>query len=128
VKVRIDRGDLDRLVVKLDKATTALDDEAAKVVARGAMNIKRDAQQRSSGIAHAPAYPRSITYDTWRGLRGHSAEIGPDKGRRQGSLGNLLEYGSVNNAPIPHIRPAAEKEVPRFERALEDLAVKAVGL
>jgi len=52
------------------------------------------------------------------------AEIGPDKLRRQGPLGNLLEYGSVHNAPHPHMIPAAEAEQPRFEQAMEDLSAR----
>lgn len=98
------------------------------VVAKGALNIKNDAAARASGIAHAPAYPRSITYDMHFSLSGPSAEIGPDKSRRQGALGNILEYGTSKNAPRPHMGPAANAEEPKFAKALEDLAVKATGL
>lgn len=122
--IRIEHGDLDRLVTDLDKAVSRVPDEAEKVVARGALQIKNGARQRVGSPAHAPAYPASITYDMTTDRSGPSAEIGPDKGRRQGALGNLLEYGSINNAPQPHIRPAADEELPRFEKAMEDLAVK----
>lgn len=103
-------------------------EEIRAVVARGALQIKLDAQRRISGLRHAPAYPRSISYDTHVTRGAVWAEIGPDKTRRQGPLGNLLEYGSVKNPPHPHMRPAAEAEAPRFEKALEALAVKALGL
>lgn len=122
----IDGDDMERWVAKLSEAASEAPAEATKVVARGALNIKNDARDRASGIRHAPAYPRSISYDQWQGLRGPVAEIGPDKDRRQGALGNLLEYGSVNNAPIPHMKPAIDAEMPRFERALGDLAVRLV--
>jgi hypothetical protein len=102
--------------------------EVRPVVARGALQIKQDAQRRISGLRHAPAYPRSISYDTHVTAGSVWAEVGPDKTRRQGALGNLLEYGSVKNPPHPHMRPAAEAELPRFEKALADLAVKALGL
>lgn len=98
------------------------------VVAKGALNIKQDAQRRVTGLRHAPAYPRSISYDTHETAGSVWAEIGPDKSRRQGALGNLIEYGSKKNAPRPHMRPAADAERPRFEAALEALAVKAIGL
>lgn len=124
MSIRIEHGDLDRLVADLDRVVSRVPDEAEKVVAKGALNIKNGARQRVGAPAHAPAYPSSITYDMTSGRGGPSAEIGPDKGRRQGALGNLLEYGSVNNAPRPHIRPAADEELPKFERAMEDLAVK----
>ena len=110
----------------LGQAAAGANEDVRAVVAKGALNIKRDAARRASGLAHAPAYPRSITYDVGQGLRGPYAEIGPDKKRRQGALGNILEYGTVKNAPIPHMAPAAAAELPRFEKALEDLAVKAI--
>ncbi len=96
------------------------------VVAKGALNIKNDAAQRVSGLRHAPAYPKAITYDTGISLSGPFADIGPDKSKRQGALGNLLEFGSKKNAPRPHMAPAAEAELPKFEAALEALAVKAL--
>jgi hypothetical protein len=112
----------------LAKAPGVAAADARAVVAKGALNIKQDAARRASGLRHAPAYPRSISYDTHVTAASAWAEIGPDKTRRQGALGNLLEYGSVKNAPIPHMRPAAEAELPRFEKAMEALAVKALGL
>lgn len=125
--LRIEHGDVDRWVAQMDRAASDAPAEAAKVVERGAVNIKKDARNRVTGLAHAPAYPRSITYDTWQGLRGPMAEIGPDKTRRQGALGNILEHGTLNNAPVPHMLPAAQAEAPRFERALEDLGTRLLG-
>jgi hypothetical protein len=124
MKVRLDHGDVARWVAKLDDVTSQAPAEVTKVVGRGALNIKNDARRRATGIRHAPAYPSAITYDQWQGLRGPAAEIGPDKDRRQGALGNILEYGTVKNAPIPHMGPAGAAEAPRFERALEDLSVR----
>ncbi|MEU4570724.1 hypothetical protein, partial [Micromonospora sp. NPDC023956] len=72
----------------------------------------------------APAYPYAITYDSTETPTGASADIGPDKERRQGPLGNILEYGTVKNAPIPHMGPAGAAELPRFEKALDDLGVR----
>lgn len=95
------------------------------VVQKGALNIKTGAQSRVQGLAHAPAYPSAITYDTKEQGTTAEAEIGPDKNRRQGALGNIINYGSINNPPIPHIEPATDEELPRFEQALENLAVKA---
>lgn len=122
--IQFDHGDVDRWALKLDRVVSEVPDEAAKVVEKGALQIKNAARRRIGRPAHAPAYSRSITYDMRRALRGPEAEIGPDKGKRQGALGNLLEYGSVNNAPIPHIAPSAEEELPKFERAMEDLAAR----
>jgi hypothetical protein len=112
----------------LAKAPGVAAAEARQVVAKGALNIKTDARRRVTGLKHAPAYPSSITYDSHEVAGSAWAEIGPDKQRRQGALGNLLEYGSVKNAPRPHMRPAAEAERPKFEAAMQSLAEKALGL
>jgi hypothetical protein len=102
--------------------------ETRKVVAKGALNIKTDARHRISGHPHLRRLPAAVTYDTHETATGAWAEIGPDKNRPQGALGNIAEYGTPKNAPIPFMRPAGEAETPRFERAMQDLAEKALGL
>ncbi len=130
--ITIDSTQARELVTSLDKATSLALPETTAVVKRGANNIKRDAAERWSGLSHAPALGRAVNYDVWVDWRGPRAEIGPDKNRRQGSLGNLLEYGSIHNAPRPAMAPALAAEEPKFERALgdlaEQLALKAIGL
>jgi hypothetical protein len=112
---------VDQLVAALTRAQIQAEPRVFDVVSRGALGIKRDWQQRWSGLSHAPALPRAISYETRRSLAGISAEIGPDKGKAQGALGNLVEFGSVNNAPRPGGLPALEAEAPRFEKALGDM-------
>lgn len=126
--IRFDTSELTVLVDALNRASRVAVPDARKVVTVGANNIKREWRRRWKGLKHAPALPYSITYDLYTSLSGPAAEIGPDKTRRQGALGNLLEYGSVKNAPIPGGAPAAQAEEPRFAKALEDLGVKALGL
>lgn len=95
--------------------------EAKKVLSKAALNVKNDARKKASGIRHAPAYPRSIGYDIdWQGTLGR-AEVGPDKDKRQGALGNILEYGTVKNAPLAHLGPALDYEAPNFEKYLGQL-------
>lgn len=74
-----------------------------KAVQVSATKVKEHWRDQAKGLAHAPAFPSSITYDL-KGFQGFgvsvlSAEIGPEKGLRQGALGNLIEFGSRNNAP-----------------------------
>lgn len=118
---------LHSLAAELAHAAAVAPAESGKVVAKGAVNIKKDWRKRWTGFPHAPALPYAIGFD----LRFHGveseAEIGPDKDRPQGALGNLLEYGSVKNAPIPGGAPALEAERPKFEKALNDLPVYVLG-
>jgi hypothetical protein len=115
------------LIADLDRAVSRAPGEVGKVVNKGALNIKTDWARRWSGLSHAPAAGASVTFDTYFLPGSARAEIGPDKGRRQGALGNLLEYGSVHNAPIPGGLPSLEAEAPRTERALSDLAERLLG-
>ncbi|WP_137991265.1 hypothetical protein [Streptomyces vilmorinianum] len=75
--------------------------QARAVVERGALNIKNGwrANATASSGRHARLYPSTISYDMKPHPTGASAEIGPDKTRPQGALGNLLEFGSVKNPP-----------------------------
>lgn len=118
--------DLDDLAHDLDGAASEAARQVRPVIARGALNVKTDWKRRWQGLSNAPALPAAITYDTRLTPTGAAAEIGPEKEKRQGDLGNLIEYGSVNNRPHPGGRPAAEAEEPRLARALEDLGVRAV--
>lgn len=122
--MNIDTSELKKLEYDFAEAVRMAPAESRKVVQKAALNIKTDAQRRVGGLRHAPAYPRAISYDTRETANGPEAEIGPDKNRRQGALGNLIEFGSVHNAPRPHMIPAAEAEMPRFERFMEDLSVR----
>lgn len=124
--MKVEHRELDRWVVKLDEAVSKAPEEATKVVAKGAMNVKREGRRlaRRAAGRHARKYPYSIGYDLYQGLRGPTAEIGPEVGRGQGSLGGILENGSPTSPPHPHMRPAGEREAPRFERAMNDLAAR----
>lgn len=135
-KIHIDASELTGLGRDLAAVPAGALVETRKVLQKGALNIKKDAQRRSGGIAHAPLYPYTITYDSHETVTGGWAEIGPDPDkqlgggphRTPGNLGAILEYGTPRNAPIPHLAPALEAEEPRFVKAIGDVAVKATGL
>jgi hypothetical protein len=107
-------AELDRIIVDLGRAGSRVVKAVTAVVTVGANNVKRDARKFASGLAHAPHYPRSITYDLDFSGGAIGADIGPDKNLPQGALGNLLEYGSINNAPATHLGPALDRETPGF--------------
>ena len=106
------------LTYELSGAVAQAEAGAAKVFAVGANKIKKSWRASASGLAHAPAYPYSISYDMTGAT---SAEIGPDKGMRQGALGNLIEYGSVNNPPHNNGERALDEELPHVEEHLAAL-------
>lgn len=124
--------DLHSLAHDLSSSRAKLQREAVAIVEHGAVNVKQkwaDNARASSGV-HAPDYPNSVTYDfDVRSLLAGDirAEIGPDKNRRQGALGNLLEFGSANNAPHNDGGRALRDEAPRFEEEIGRAGVTALG-
>jgi hypothetical protein len=112
---------LSDLLDDLDKAAAEVVEQAKKVVGRGCNNIKKDAKKRVTGYAHLPHYPRSIDYDVTAEGTTVTGEVGPNHAKLQGGLGRVIELGTRNNAPIPHLSPALDAELPAFERYLAEL-------
>jgi hypothetical protein len=98
--------------------------QARGVVAKGAQNIKKDWRAGWKGLKHAPRLPYAIDYDLASGPAGPEAEIGPNKDKTQGALGNLLEFGSSKNPPHPAGQAALDREEPRFIAALTEIATR----
>lgn len=124
--IRVQAEGFNELSRVLADASSQAPEEAKKIAGKGALNIKTDWRRRWSGLAHAPALPYAITYDVRASGTYVEAEIGPDKAKRQGALGNLLEFGSIKNAPRPGGSPALDREGPRFVKYLEDLAARLI--
>jgi hypothetical protein len=98
------------------------------VVQKGALNVKNEG--RANALASAPRHnaraPYAITYDTKVGKASVEGEIGYDKNKPGGALGNLLEFGGGGDHSPPHrdLGRALDAEQPRFEKALADMAEK----
>lgn len=100
------------------------------VAAKGALNIKNAA--RASILAqttrkYVKQYPNSITYDVTQSSGSFvSVEIGPDKSKPQGALGNLLEFGTPTKPPLPHLVPAWEAEQEPFAQFMGEVGEAVV--
>lgn len=92
---------------------------AGKAVKVTSQKVRDDARNRIKGHKYLPAYPYSITYDVKVTAEGVEGEIGPDKGRAQGPLGNIVEYGTSKNAPLPHLGPALDANAEDLVAGLE---------
>lgn len=135
-EIRVDTTEIDTLSADLGKVPPASGTFLRKAIEVTARNVRDTARENAHGMAHAPAFPYSITYDIHGdGNRATGsqlvADIGPDKDLPQGALGNLIEYGSVNNPPQGIMHGALQANEADFERGI-DLAIadalKAVGL
>lgn len=117
--VEFDMSDVVRFAARIPHAEAAMVAPLAGVVETTASAIEKDLRSKARGVGHAPSFPSSITHD----IRGLSAEIGPDKNKRQGALGNILYFGTVNNAPVlEHPQAALDRARPAFEAAVAKVA------
>ncbi|MET8658153.1 hypothetical protein [Streptomyces griseus] len=125
-----DMGDVRRLERHLARAIPRARQDTRAVMLRGAVNVKKgwQANARSSAPVHAPAYPNSIGFDLLMfGPDQLLAIIGPDKGKTQGALGNILEYGSVKNPPHWDGHRALYDELPALEAQLALITARGLA-
>lgn len=124
--------DLRQLAHDLSEAPRKAQREVVTIVEHAADRVEKgwaDNARASSG-KYAPHYPNSIDHDLSLGaaLAGRvEAVIGPDKTKRQGPLGNLLEFGSANNPPHNDGGRALRKEAPAFEAELAKATLDELG-
>jgi hypothetical protein len=115
----VDTSQLEKLAADLAAVPAETRPKFRAVVGKGALNIKNGLRADAAGHPTYRYFPTSISYD----MTGEfSAEIGPDKGRVQGALGNILYFGTSKNAPQLSLEGPLQKEIPRFEDALADVA------
>lgn len=126
----IDLTELEALNEVIAASGAVVEQEGAAIVKRGAQNVKTSwrANAAASAGAHARLYPASISYDVVTAPGVVEAEIGPDKGRVQGPLGNILEFGTSTQAGHNDGGQALDDEEPRFLEQIEALAERAAGL
>lgn len=92
--------DLTRLVVDLRAAGEKAEKASYKALVVEAAKMKAEWQAGVKGARGLPGLARAISYDIRpAGLRAISAEVGYDK-TGQGSLGNIVEFGSARQGPI----------------------------
>lgn len=116
----------------LREAAEGIDERVKKVTGKTCLEIKKHAQRRVVGIAHAPNLGRSFNYDVTVARDSVIGEVGADilkqtAGGRPGPLDHFIENGGPHNAPIPHWRPAADEQIPLWHRYLDEAAVEVLG-
>ena len=118
---------LSDLIDDLKTAEETAVEATKKVIGKGCLNIKKDAQRivrASSPRGYLPHYPRSIGYEVTAAGDTVTGEIGPRRDRLQGGLGSYVELGTVHNAPIPHLSPALDAEIEPTARYLEKVGAQ----
>ena len=121
----LDLSEVRQLATDLGKVPGRVVPEVEKVTSKGALNIKNDLAAQASGSTHFRGMAGSFSYDMKFGLGSIEAEIGPDKGRRGGALGNLFFFGGANGGGgTGDIDGPLKAEEPRYLKALGDITEK----
>ena len=121
-------SDADRLANDLAAAPLKAVPLVAAVVKKAAQNVKDHMVNEARSNGTYRHFHRSISYDVRSGFGGVEAEIGPDKDRTQGALGNVLYFGTSKNAPVLDINSGLRAEEEAFAENLADAIERALGL
>lgn len=125
--MRSDTHELGLLADDLDRAAHDITDKVKRITGTAMNNIKKGAQRRVRGHAHLPHLARSFTYDVTARGDTVTGEVGAEHERPQGKLDVFIEHGTPTSRAIPHWAPEADREIPVWERYLDDAAAEAVG-
>ena len=120
MSVSMDFSEVTRLIADLGKAASGLIDDVDRVAQRSAENIKRDLNAQAAGSSFR-GMAGSVTYDRRWSRGAVEYEIGPDKDRRGGALGNIFFFGTSRGGGTGDLDRPLREEAPRLERALGDL-------
>ena len=120
--ISFDSSELLRLAADFGRATKDLLPDVDKVVKKGAQNLKDAYVAQARGSSFRGIVP-SISYDSDYRPGRVQYEIGPDKDRSGGPLGNLYYFGGAHGGGgTGDLDGPLQGEAPRFLDALGDLA------
>ena len=120
----IDVSEVTGFVDSVGRVVASATREVDAVVKKGAQNVKNEMVADASASPHFKGMAGSISYDQ---LSPGEYEVGPDKGRRGGALGNIYYFGTSRGGGSGDIDKPVQSETPRFEQALTALVAEFGG-
>ena len=118
-----DFSDLDKLAADLGDGADALPN-VKKAVQVTAFKVKTVWRTKLGGSSTLPGLPAALSYDVEADAGSVDAEIGFDKSKGQGPLGNISEFGSPTVAPRGFGLASLEENQADFvtgiEKAIDD--------
>lgn len=128
MNIDFDFSEVDQLAADLGTVPRTAGRFVRAAVETSARHVKDGWRDETAGISHAPTFPRSIDYTVSTlqafGVSVIEAEIGPDKGKPQGALGNLIEYGGAEHGGLASRRGVGAAGV----RAVQEDFVKGLSV
>jgi hypothetical protein len=123
----LDMSEFEALAKDLARAGLKARPAIRPVIQKGGVVLKAQLRAEAEGVAHAPALPSTISYETTERPDGVSLEVGPTEGGA-GSLA-LLYYGNSKTGPVlkdPVF--ALKREADVMVKHITDVIVKASRL
>lgn len=117
--VEFDASELRAFAATVGRGTERVSKDVDGIIRKGALQVKKQLQAEAQGVAHAPGFPASITYEVNASARGVEAEIGP----REGGAGSLalLYFGNSKSGPrLPDPKGALDRESSNVEKFILD--------
>ena len=119
--------ELRKLSENLGKIAGSAVKDVDAVAQKGALNIKKELAYSAIWSKHFKGMAGSITYESHYQIGKVRYDIGPDKAKRGGGLGNIAYFGTSRGGGTLDIEQPLRSEGPRFQSALAELAKKWAG-
>ncbi len=87
---------LTELVADLGRISGKAGSEVDAILKKGAQVLKEEYGAQASRSTHFRGMSGSFSYDSTTRLGEYSYEVGPDKDRKGGALGNIAFFGGAN--------------------------------
>lgn len=125
--IGFDFSEVRKLAADLSEAESNAAPLVRKAVEVSARRVKDAARDNMRDVKYMPHIPAAVDYDLLGSGDGITAEVGFDRGKRQGQLGNIYEYGSrffPARGPLTHALHENEAD---FVKGITLAATDALG-
>lgn len=127
-KIDFDFSQVRELTAAVEAAPERISPRARQAVEVAARKTKDRARELTSGSKYLPHLPGSIEYDMLDGNNSISAEVGFERSKTQGKLGNIYEYGSRYFPARGPLTQAIHEQEADFVRGMSKAAEDAARL
>ncbi|MCR6706553.1 MAG: hypothetical protein NVV66_18320 [Cellulomonas sp.] len=114
----VDTSSLRRLMADLSRAASQAVDVVEPVLEHGALNIKNGLVEDAEASTHFKGMAGALSYDRVGFASRIGFEIGPDKDRRGGALGNIAYFGTPRGGGTLDLDGPLTAEEPRLVASL----------
>lgn len=120
-------AELRQFAISIGRIVDGAYGDVEAVISKGALNMKNEMIADVSRSPHFKGMAGSITFDHENSRDVIRRVVGPDKGRRGGSLGNIYYFGTSRGGGSGDIDKPLRSEEPRVISAMNALVARWAG-